>query len=169
MSLNRRYTLSVDAATFVTQWSHFQFDRPVPLVDRRDLEVGDVVASSHYGAASVERVHTSESLTSTDLVGRPHLNKTVQIWLSGGAHRTEASEGQIPLLADADGTVHGALASKPTVMVDAGDLCALLGRADTLIAGVDGDEDPIIVVMNRLRDRVDEAAAVRLARLARWD
>lgn len=80
--------------TLVARWAGTNFTNPVPLVDRRDLEVGDIVYSSFGRYGRIERIHKSESPTSQDLYGRPHLNRTVQFWLEGG--HTEASEGNIP-------------------------------------------------------------------------
>lgn len=92
-------------ATLVAKWAGATFTNPVPLIDRRDLEPGDTVYSSRGRAGVIVRVHKTNSPTSTTITGEPHLNPTVQIWFEDGA--TEAYEGAMPLLADADGTVYG--------------------------------------------------------------
>lgn len=42
--------------TLVTRWSHHDFDRPLPLVPRHSIEVGDIIDSSHYGKVEVIEV-----------------------------------------------------------------------------------------------------------------
>lgn len=90
----RRYS------TLVARWSHVSFTRPVPLIDRRDVEPGDVVYSSHYGAREVRAVHTTEVANTTiGHGGPPALLPTVQFdFLIGGTLRTERYDGTIPVL-----------------------------------------------------------------------
>lgn len=80
----------------VTQWNGATFTRPVPLIDRRDLEVGDVVYSSHYGECIVLSVRVKPKANTTLLSGKPALHRTVHLGYSRG--RSEASAGTIPLL-----------------------------------------------------------------------
>lgn len=89
----------------VTQWSQACFTRPVPLIDRRDLEVGDVVWSSHYGECIVRSVRVKRKANTTLLSGKPALHRTVHIQYSRG--RSEASAGTIPLL-ERNGITFGA-------------------------------------------------------------
>lgn len=95
--------------TLVGRWSGANFDRPVPLVDRRGLVPGDVVYSSHYGEQIVADVKTTELANTTRGVGgQPALAPTVGLVFGDG--RTERHEGSMPLLASADGTRYGNVA-----------------------------------------------------------
>jgi hypothetical protein len=84
-------------ATLVMRWSWLEFDRPVPLLQRREIEVGDVVQSSHGYELHVTEVRTTQH----PVTG--HINDSV--WIKGRLHsadnpttRTEQSPGAIPLL-----------------------------------------------------------------------
>lgn len=95
--------------TLVGRWSCANFDRPVPLVDRRGLVPGDVVYSSHYGEQVVSEVQTTELANTTlGVGGRPALAPTVGLVFGNG--RTERYEGSVPLLASADRTRYGNVA-----------------------------------------------------------
>lgn len=111
--MGRTYLCPTDDAlrfpTLVGRWSCANFDRPVPLVDRRGLVPGDVVYSSHYGEQVVREVQTREEPNATRGVGGPPaLVPTVGLVFGNG--RTERYEGSMPLLASADGTRYGNLA-----------------------------------------------------------
>lgn len=86
-------------ATHVTRWSHINFDRPVPLVQRRDLAPGDKVMSSHGFAIYITEVHFEPGWTVVALKGTTHR--------PDGHPWNERYEGAMPLL-ERDDVVFGA-------------------------------------------------------------
>lgn len=109
------------SSTWVVKWSHVVFDQPVPLIPRREVQVGDVVMSSHgialrVGEVGVHRVD----------------GRVTQVRLRGG-HRTGGRQfhteqqdgGSIPLL-ERNGVVFG----NPTYEQDKwGDLIGVVPEA----------------------------------------
>lgn len=84
-------------ATHVVKWSHITFDRPVPLIPRRHVKVGDKVMSSHGFAMIVSRVIAADT----------HSVVQIESTLGGGHRHVERYEGSIPLL-ERNGIVYGA-------------------------------------------------------------
>lgn len=80
--------------TFVATWSHIHFDRPVPLVMRREIQPGDLVQSSHGYKLYVTKVRfkAGDQNYSVTLAGEIHGK--------GGKERSEIADGHatIPLI-----------------------------------------------------------------------
>lgn len=62
-------------AIHVVRWSGINFDFPVPLIQRRDLQPGDVIQSSHGYKLYVTRIKF-----------RCTTNADQALWLEGGLH-----------------------------------------------------------------------------------
>lgn len=85
-------------ARYVTGWSGITFDRPVPLIRRRDVHVGDLVQSSHGYRGVISEATTRGS-------GPGTTSLTIELHRAGsGVFRTEHYPGDstIPVLAFRD-------------------------------------------------------------------
>ena len=55
--------------TLVVRWSHHDYAQPVPLVCRYEVEVGDVIDSSHYGKVKVIDIQRTQENRAYHQVG----------------------------------------------------------------------------------------------------